>query len=249
MAVVGCIFGFVVHSSFPGLRLPPTSSLPLFAALLLLMWLVPKLTFRRMDELAKERESMRKGAAGEKSVAHTLSKLPDEFRVLNDVQTPTGNLDHVVVGPTGVFVVETKNWRGIVGADGKGELTWNGKALKTAYVKKFVGRVTGTRERVEVLAPGVVSFFRALMVFTSAWVDAKFGTTGRAYCIRDDRLVKHIVDNKPEKRLSAQEVELVAHAFASLARMDLDFCAKAEPVPDAKGADASRCALRELTRA
>ena len=60
---------------------------------------------------------------------------------------------------------------------------------------------------------------------------AKFGTTGLAYCIRDDRLVKHIVDNNPDKRLSAQEVELIAHAFASLARMDPDFCAKAEPGP------------------
>ena len=123
---------------------------------------------------------MRKGAAGEKSVAHTLSKLPDEFRVVNDVPTPTGNLDHVVIGPTGVFVIETKNWRGIVGADGKGELTLNGKPVQKPHVKRFVGRVMATKDRVQVLAPGVDPFFKAVMVFTSAWVDAKFGTTGWA---------------------------------------------------------------------
>jgi hypothetical protein len=249
MAVVGGIFGFVVHSSFPVLRLAPASSFPLFVALLLLMWLVASWAFRRMDELDRERESMRKGAAGEKSVAHTLSKLPDEFRVLNDVQTPTGNLDHVVIGPTGVFVIETKNWRGIIDADGKGELAWNGDGLKTAYVKKFLARVMGTRERVQVLAPGLDVYFKGLMVFTSAWVGAKFGTTGRAYCIRDDRLVKHIVDNKPDKRLSAQELELIAHAFASLARMDPDFCAKAEPMLDSKRAEAAACGLREIRQA
>jgi len=82
-----------------------------------------------------------------------------------------------------------------------------------------------------VLAPGLDVYFKGLIVFTSAWVDAKFNKTGRAYCIRDDRLVKHIVDNKPDKRLSAQKVELIAQAFASLARMDPDFCGKAEPVP------------------
>ena len=95
------------------------------------MWLVPRLTFRRMDALEKERESLRKGAAGEKSVAHTLNKLPDEFRVANDVATPSGNLDHVVIGPTGVFVIETKDWRGIMGADGNGELTLNGKPCRS----------------------------------------------------------------------------------------------------------------------
>jgi hypothetical protein len=137
MAAAGAIGGFVVGSSSRLVTLPPLSSILLLVALPLLMWLVPRLTFRRMDELEKERESMRKGAAGEKSVAHALSKLPEEFRVVNDVQTPSGNLDHVVIGPTGVFVIETKNWRGIIGSDGNDELTWNGKALKTAYVKQY----------------------------------------------------------------------------------------------------------------
>jgi hypothetical protein len=249
IAVAGTIFGFALRSSAPVLTLAPASSLLLSVTLLLLMWLVGSRAFHRIDELEKERDSMRKGAAGEKSVAHTLSKFPDEFRVVNDVATPTGNLDHVVIGPTGVFVIETKNWRGMIGADGKGELTWNGKALKTGYVKKFVGRVMGTKERVQVLAPGVDPFFKAVIVFTSAWVDAKFGSTGWADCIRDDRLLKYVVDSKSGKKLSAEEVGVIAQAFSSLARMDSDFCAKAEQVPDGKRADVGACALGELTRA
>ena len=47
------------------------------------------------------------------------------------------------------------------------------------YVKKFMGRVMGTRERVAVLAPGVDPFFKAVFVFTSAWVDAKFSIRWR----------------------------------------------------------------------
>jgi len=246
---MGAIFGLVARPYFPALTLTPVSGLLLSLVPLLLMWLVARVAFRRMDELEKERESMRKGAAGEKSVAHTLSKLPDEFRVLNDVQTPTGNLDHVVIGPTGVFVIETKNCRGMIGADGKGELTLNGKPATKAHVKRFVGRMMATKERVQVLAPSVDPFFQAVMVFTSAWVDANFGSTGRAHCIRDDRLLSYITDDKWGKRLSAEEVAVIAHAFASLARMDPDFCARAEPVPDGKTANADAIALGELTRA
>jgi hypothetical protein len=141
----------------------------------------------------------------------------------------------------------TRNTRKGVG--GKGELTRNGEHLKTAYVKKFVGRVMGTKEQVAVLAPGVEPFFEAVFVFTSAWVEAKFGATGWADCIRDDRFFKYIVDSKFGKRLSAEEVDAVAHASSSLARMDPDFGARAEAVADAKRATADASALGEASRA
>jgi len=239
MAAVGAMFGFVVRSSIHVLTLTPARSFPLFVALLLLMWLIGRSAFRRMEKLDKERESMLKGAAGEKSVAHTLSKLPDEFLVVNDVQTPNGNLDHAVIGPTGVFVIETKNCRGVIGADGNGELTLNGKPATKAHVKRFVGRMMATKERVQVLAPGLDPFFQAVMVFTSAWVNANFGTTGMAHCIRDDRLLSYILDEKWAKRLSLEQVAVIGQAFASLARMEPGFSAKAELARERKPADAA----------
>ena len=239
IAVVGAIFGFMARPYFPQFRLGTVSHLLLCAALVLLMWLVGRLAFRRMDKLDKERESMLKGAAGETSVARTLSKLPDEFLVVNDVQTPNGNLDHAVIGPTGVFVIETKNCRGVIGADGNGELTLNGKPATKAHVKRFVGRMMATKERVQVLAPGLDPFFQAVMVFTSAWVNANFGTTGMAHCIRDDRLLSYILDEKWAKRLSLEQVAVIGQAFASLARMEPGFSAKAELARERKPADAA----------
>ena len=118
-------------------------------------------------------------------------------------------------------------------------LTLNGKALPKPYVKRFVARVMGTKQRVHVLAPVVDPFFKAIMVFTSAWVEAKFGTTGWADCIPDDRLLKHIVDRKPSRSLSPEEVAVIAPAFASLARMDQDFRAKTEAASNSKNTDAS----------
>ena len=53
------------------------------------------------------------------------------------------------------------------------------------------------------------------------------------------------MDGKSGKGLSAEEVVAVARAFSSLARMDPDFSARAEVVPDAKRASAGVCALGE----
>ncbi len=54
-----------------------------------------------------------KGAKGEKIVAQKLKKLPKKYTAIRDVKIPNygGDFDHVVVGPTGVYIVETKNYK------------------------------------------------------------------------------------------------------------------------------------------
>ena len=60
----------------------------------------------------------KKGDRGEKRVADLLSlRLPDEYKVLNDIYLlkengDTAQIDHIVVSPYGVFVIETKNYSG-----------------------------------------------------------------------------------------------------------------------------------------
>ena len=55
-----------------------------------------------------------KGARGEERVSGILSDLPDAYHIFNDFLANGKHVDHVVVGPAGVFAVETKFWRGKV---------------------------------------------------------------------------------------------------------------------------------------
>ena len=58
----------------------------------------------------------RKGALGEYEVGAELERLPDDYLVFNDINTEEfGNFDHIVVGPKGIFAIETKNWSGLIG--------------------------------------------------------------------------------------------------------------------------------------
>ena len=59
-------------------------------------------------------ESFFRGARGEERVANVLASLPDTYHVFNDFIAGGDHVDHVVVGPTGVFSVETKSWQGRV---------------------------------------------------------------------------------------------------------------------------------------
>lgn len=56
------------------------------------------------------------GKTGEKRVASKLGWLSKEYVTLNDIMLPTQygttQIDHIVVSPYGIFVIETKNYKG-----------------------------------------------------------------------------------------------------------------------------------------
>jgi hypothetical protein len=69
-----------------------------------------------------------KGAEGEEKVARTLAFLPASCTVFNDLQLEAGGpaFDHIVLAPSGVFVIETKNWTGEITFE-NGQVLCNGK--------------------------------------------------------------------------------------------------------------------------
>lgn len=81
-----------------------------------------------------------RGKLGEAAVGAKLAKLPkEEYAVFNDImiQTARGTaqIDHVVVSKYGIFVIETKNYKGwILGGESSEQWT------KNVYGKKYYFR-------------------------------------------------------------------------------------------------------------
>lgn len=71
-------------------------------------------------------ERWREGAEGEKATAKALrGLLKSGWTLLNDLDWGKGNIDHVLVGPAGVFVLETKRLHGICSVHhGKLSVRW-----------------------------------------------------------------------------------------------------------------------------
>jgi hypothetical protein len=63
----------------------------------------------KVSKLARERRDKRIGYAGEMATGEELNRLMlDGYRVYHDFPTDRFNIDHILVGPSGVFAVETK---------------------------------------------------------------------------------------------------------------------------------------------
>ncbi|WP_203568279.1 nuclease-related domain-containing protein [Aestuariimicrobium ganziense] len=106
------------------------------------------------------------GAWGEERTAKELAKLPKEWTVLHDIDTGRGNIDHLVVGPAGVFVLDTKNWSGTVEVSGsvafitpwgaKRPNRWDGSSAVLSLARQTSDRIASVSRIRQWVNAGVV---------------------------------------------------------------------------------------------
>lgn len=92
---------------------------------------------RQLDLAERATKAWDEGAGGERMVAEHLSLLvPHGWFLLHDVNwpgRPRATLDHVLVGPGGVVVVDAKNWTGEVRVSAG--VLWQGRFARTQSVE------------------------------------------------------------------------------------------------------------------
>jgi Nuclease-related domain len=109
--------------------------------------------WRLRFRLSEQARTWQRGAHGERRTARLLDRLThDGYVVFHDLAVPgsNANVDHLVIGPTGLFVVDSKQWSGHVQQGGDG-LAWHNhyrldRTLETVrWEAQVVGRLLGTR--------------------------------------------------------------------------------------------------------
>ncbi len=142
-----------------------------------------------------------RGAAGEEHVGKLVDRLGDRgWRVIHDASFGRGNVDHILVGPPGVFTVETKSHPGPV----------------------RVGRIHGAtlsqaQAQARALERATEMEAEPLIVFSRAWVDRP-GARRRGVRVLPARMLVGYLE-KHEGRLSVDEVE---HAHELIAKALLE---------------------------
>jgi hypothetical protein len=103
---------------------------------------------------SEQARAWQRGAHGERRTARLLRRLiRDGYVIFHDLAVPgntSANVDHLAIGPTGVFVIDSKQWTGSVhqGADG---LVWHNhyrldRTLETVrWEADTISRILGTR--------------------------------------------------------------------------------------------------------
>ncbi len=217
LSCVAVCFGVAGYLIGQLLRKSPLWMLALaFLALVLLLRLIFLLARRKIESLEEERD-LSGGAEAHKRISEALEELPGDFRVIHDLNTPFGPVDHVIIGPTGVFVISTKNWKGLVSGDGNGELLWNRYPLDEPEVRNFAETVGKIRENIKLLTNRLAGDFQAVFVFTAANLQLDAHATPRVYCLPEAQLRSHLLGNHSGHDLNHEAVEEIAHSFLKIA--------------------------------
>ena len=90
-------------------------------AVIILLFII-KLIVERIEKkglsIKKRAKDADRGAIAEEKVAEGLMNLPEGYQAFHDIAFDGFNIDHVVVGPGGIFLIETKSHSGKVDANG-----------------------------------------------------------------------------------------------------------------------------------
>ena len=182
-------------------------SLLLFACLtaLFVVW------NRNLDAIS---ERWGAGAEGEVKVGRELERLHKEgFYVFHDWDSGRGNVDHFVIGPQGVFVVETKALTGEMTCDNV-RLLRNGRPIPKDITKQAKGEARDVSELIR-SSSGVGAWVVPVLCFSSAELSCygsvngveltnvgslnKFiATRGERYSATEVRVISSLVEKKLE---------------------------------------------------
>lgn len=120
--------------------------------------------------------NLRTGRDGERFVGQFLETLrEDGFRVFHDLQGQGSNVDHVLVGPAGIFTVETKTFS--KPARGNPKITFDGENILVNGFRPDRDPVTQARAQANWLrnlvleSTGRKVAVRSVVLFPGWWVD------------------------------------------------------------------------------
>ena len=135
-----------------------------------------------------------KGWFGETAVAVILSRLnPEEYQTINDVivktKRGTSQIDHVVISLYGIFVIETKNYKGwITGTDYSEQWTKNMYGKKYKFRNPIIQNYGHVKALEEVLGLNEDSFI-PIVVFSN---DSELKVKTERPVVYTTKLIKEI---------------------------------------------------------
>jgi hypothetical protein len=156
------------------------------------------------------------GAEGERQTERVLRPLEKAgWIVAHDLEAPYGNVDHLVLSNAGVFLLDSKRWRGVVHVDGDvptssqiedPDATWSWPGL----APRMRGLSAGTHDALRKLT-GVSAWVNAVVVVWAPFEQSVVSGRSITY-VHGDQLVEWLTAQP--RRLSDQQVGALSRVIA-----------------------------------
>ena len=158
------------------------------------------------------------GAGGELGVRLTLRGLDDRFRVLGSVVMGNkGDMDFIVIGPTGVWVIEVKSHKGRIRIENN-RLLRDNKPFDKDFLRQVWGATYALKDEMKKRV-AMNLHIQPVVVFSSPYakLGVEWNRADDAYVIGIDQLVR-LVERQEVQRLGADEIQRITDAIRMAAK-------------------------------
>ncbi|QJR14663.1 nuclease-related domain-containing protein [Usitatibacter palustris] len=167
----------------------------------------------RVRKFLPEFRNLRLAAEGEKAVGQFLERLRGSgYEVYHDVPAPGFNIDHVLIGPGGIFAIETKTWRKPRGP--RAEVEFDGHELKVGGRTPDRDPILQARAQADYLArlveegTGRKYWVKPVVLFPGWWIAQPQGTPKDVWVL-EPKSLPGFLEHESE-RLTREEVKLAS---------------------------------------
>lgn len=183
--------------------------------LLLLLAILFFATGRKARDFTRPVRRTKKGQLGERLVTDLLARLSDDYYLVNDlVLGARGNVDHVLVGPCGVVVIETKRVRGHIGCDGYE--WWQDYRPVRSYSKQVKAGALAVKDFIGMHFPSSKNpYVEAVVVFTDPLCQLELYRT-QVTAVRYSELLAVILELARRRRLAPTLAYAIASRLAAV---------------------------------
>jgi Nuclease-related domain len=165
--------------------------------------------------------ALRQGMIGERAVGQFLERLREQgYHVYHDVVGPNFNIDHVLIGPAGIFTIETKTWS--KPAKGDARVVCTGDKLRVGAFESDRGPIVQAKAQSswlrQILAEstGRALAVQPVVVFPGWYVEQDAESRRHAWVLEPKALPTFL--EKAQQRLAAEEIHLVSYHLARFIR-------------------------------
>ena len=176
------------------------------------------IAFRFGRPVTRRLRSVRNGRRGERQVADLLRGLPDDYWLVNRVSLglARGTIDHVLIGPCGVVVIDTKDLPGHIRC---WENSWSVNGYRQADISQRVNSgACAVRyflsEKHPDLAASALRWVESVVVFIHPLCHVEASDT-RATVVRYSQLYQAVLELSRKHRLASPTASLLARTLAN----------------------------------
>lgn len=178
---------------------------------------IPVMTFclYRASRGLKQAKRMRLGLDGEKAVGQYLERLrSDDYQVFHDIAGPDFNLDHVLIGPGGIFTIETKTYS--KPKRGNPRISFDGQTLTIGSYEPDRAPVTQAKAQAHWLkellkdSTGQTYNTKPVIVFPGWFVEPLSAKQNKTLWILNPKALPAFLKRTPAQ-LSSEQIHLAAY--------------------------------------